>query len=94
MTAASRSLATALWRARFASGLLRPSYTTCGDRTLAAYLKQGFRLLAPWFYGMIAALEAEVGHGDDALPTLDEGLALAEETGEHWKHPLLFRRQR
>ena len=28
MTTASRSLATALWRARFASGLLRPSYTT------------------------------------------------------------------
>ena len=27
MAAASRSLATALWRARFASGLLHPSYT-------------------------------------------------------------------
>jgi hypothetical protein len=24
---------------------------------------------------------------------LNEGLALAEETGEHWKHPLLFRRK-
>ena len=33
MTAASRSLATALWRARFASGLLRPSYTTSWDTT-------------------------------------------------------------
>ena len=33
MTAASRSLATALWRARFASGLLRPSYTTNRDTT-------------------------------------------------------------
>ena len=31
MTAASRSLATALWRARFASGLLQPSYTTSCD---------------------------------------------------------------
>jgi len=28
MTAATRSLATALWGARFASGLLRPSCTT------------------------------------------------------------------
>ena len=28
MTAASRSLATALWGARFASGLLQPSYTS------------------------------------------------------------------
>jgi hypothetical protein len=34
MTAASRSLATALWRARFASGLLPLSYTTTRDATL------------------------------------------------------------
>ena len=33
MATASRSLATALWRARFASGLPRPSYTTNGDTT-------------------------------------------------------------
>ena len=33
MTTASRSLATALWRARFASGLLRPRYTTNWDTT-------------------------------------------------------------
>jgi hypothetical protein len=33
MTAASRSLATALWRARFASGLLPLSYTTTRDAT-------------------------------------------------------------
>ena len=33
MTAASRSLATAQWRARFASGLLRPTYTTNWDTT-------------------------------------------------------------
>jgi hypothetical protein len=38
---------------------------------------------------MFAALEAVGGHVDDALPTLDEGLALGEETGEHWKHPPL-----
>jgi len=34
MTAASRSLATALWGARFASGLLHPSYTINRDTTL------------------------------------------------------------
>ena len=34
MAAASRSLATALWRARFASGLLRLSYTINRDTTL------------------------------------------------------------
>ncbi len=33
MTAASRSLATALWGARFASGLLPLSYTTRWDTT-------------------------------------------------------------
>ena len=33
MTAASRSLATALWEARFASGLLPQSYTTTRDTT-------------------------------------------------------------
>jgi len=33
MTAASRSLATALGRARVASGLLHPSYTINGDTT-------------------------------------------------------------
>lgn len=33
MTAASRSLATALWGARFASGLLHPCYTTIWDTT-------------------------------------------------------------
>jgi hypothetical protein len=33
MAAASRSLATALWGARFASGLLQPSYTTYRDTT-------------------------------------------------------------
>ena len=36
MTAASRSLATALWRARFTSGLLQLSYTTRRDTTIRA----------------------------------------------------------
>jgi hypothetical protein len=34
MAAANRSLATALWEARFASGLLRRCYTTSRDTTL------------------------------------------------------------
>jgi predicted ATPase len=60
---------------------------------LEAYLKQGFRLLAPWFYGMIAELEAMADHVDDVLTTVDQGLELAQETGERWKDPLLFRRK-
>jgi hypothetical protein len=40
MAAASRSLATALWGARFASGLLRLSYTTNQDTTLSNQVVQ------------------------------------------------------
>ncbi len=40
VTTASRSLATALSKARFASGLLPPSYTTSGDTTLARSISQ------------------------------------------------------
>jgi hypothetical protein len=47
MATASHSLATALWRARFASGLLRPSYTTSLDTTLLSPVEtlpsKGFR---------------------------------------------------
>ena len=43
MTAASRSLATALRRARFASGLLRLSYTTKRDTTRILPFR-GFKL--------------------------------------------------
>ena len=45
MTAASRSLATALWRARFASGLLRRCYTTNRDTT-SVHHRLGSRSLA------------------------------------------------
>jgi hypothetical protein len=41
MAAASRSLATTLQGARFASGLLQPSYTTYRDTT-------GLRFLRGW----------------------------------------------
>ena len=41
MATASRSLATALWGARFASGLLRLSYTTPGDTT-RRWIRQHF----------------------------------------------------
>jgi hypothetical protein len=48
MAAASRSLATALWRARFASGLLHPSYTINRDTTLLTQAKalRLYRLIA------------------------------------------------
>jgi predicted ATPase len=60
---------------------------------LEAWLKQGNRIFSPWVHGLIAELQATAGHVDEALATVDQGLALAEETGEHWKDPLLFRRK-
>ena len=51
MTTASRSLATALWRARFASGLPRPRYTTNWDTTRnrrAASIYDEALLLRDW----------------------------------------------
>jgi predicted ATPase len=60
---------------------------------LEVWLKQGNRIFSPWVLGLIAELEAMAGHFDEALAAVDQGLALAEETGEHWKDPLLFRRK-
>ena len=42
MTAASRSLATALWKARFASGLLMKCYTTSWDTICALIQRKRF----------------------------------------------------
>jgi hypothetical protein len=47
MTAASRSLATALWGARFASGLLPQSYTTNRDTTLPGLFRSGTQRKKP-----------------------------------------------
>jgi class 3 adenylate cyclase/predicted ATPase len=60
---------------------------------LEVWLKQGNRIFSPWVHCLIAELEAMAGHVDAALATVDQGLALAEDTGEHWKDPLLFRRK-
>jgi hypothetical protein len=47
MTTASHSLATALWRARFASGLLECGYTTNRDTTPTGAAGLPARSLAP-----------------------------------------------
>jgi predicted ATPase len=60
---------------------------------LAAYLKQGNGLLAPWFHAMLAELEVVTGRFDDALTSVEAGLALASEAGERWTDPVLFRRK-
>ena len=55
---------------------------------LASYLALGNRSGAPSFHGLLAELEAMRPDLDGALATIDAGLAMAEETGEHCDRPL------
>jgi predicted ATPase len=61
------------------------------QEALPAYLGQGNKLVAPLFQGLLAELEAERDDADGALRRIDEALALASETGEHWTDALLHR---
>jgi predicted ATPase len=56
---------------------------------LAAYFRQGNKLYAPLFQGLLAELEAEKDDADGALRRIGEALALASETGERWTDALL-----
>jgi predicted ATPase len=58
---------------------------------LASYLAQGNKSGAPSFYGLLAELEAFRADLDGALATIDAGLAIADETGEHYTDPYLYR---
>ena len=60
-------------------------------QALASYLALGNRSGAPSFYGLLAELEAMRPDLDSALATIDAGLAIAEETGEHYTDPYLHR---
>jgi predicted ATPase len=60
-------------------------------QALQECLAQGARNGAPSFYGMIAELEALAGRAESALRSIDQALALAEETGERWTDPVLLR---
>jgi class 3 adenylate cyclase/tetratricopeptide (TPR) repeat protein len=60
-------------------------------QALASYLAQGNKSGAPSFYGLLAELEAMRPDLDGALRTIDAGLAMAEETGEHYTDPYLYR---
>ena len=59
-------------------------------QALAAYTDQGNKLSVPFYQGLLAEIEAQ----DDAegnLTRIDEALALAVETGEHWSDAFLHR---
>jgi class 3 adenylate cyclase/predicted ATPase len=69
----------------------RESGMTGLREALAKYLGQRNKLHAPLFQGRLAELEAEGQDADGALRRIDEALALANETCEHWTDVLLHR---
>ncbi|HZZ26023.1 MAG TPA: hypothetical protein VFE60_27270, partial [Roseiarcus sp.] len=60
-------------------------------RALASYLALGNKSGAPSFHGLLAELEAMRPDVDSAFAAIDAGLAIAEETGEHYTDPYLHR---
>ena len=60
-------------------------------KALETYVAQGNRLFVSYFHGLRAELEAETEGADVALTSIDEGLALAEEIGEHVSDSFLHR---
>ena len=57
---------------------------------LAAYTEQGNKLFVPLYQGLLAEFEGD-SDADGALTSIDEALALAGETGEHWTDACLHR---
>src|SRR6516162_8836348 len=60
-------------------------------QALESYVGLGNKSGAPAFYGMLAELEAMTGGYDRALTQIDQGLAMADETEEHFTDPYLHR---
>jgi hypothetical protein len=57
---------------------------------LAAYTDQGSKFAVPFYQGLLAEIEAQ-GDAEGALTRIEEALALADETGEHWTDAFLHR---
>jgi predicted ATPase len=60
-------------------------------QALATYITQGNRADAPSFHGLLAELETTTRGPDGALTLIDQGLAIAECTGERFTDPYLHR---
>jgi class 3 adenylate cyclase/predicted ATPase len=60
-------------------------------RPLAIENGRGNRLGLPFEFGLVGELEAATGNLDGALAWIGEGLAIAEETGEHYTDSFLHR---
>jgi predicted ATPase len=61
------------------------------EQALESYLARGNKSSAPSFYGLLAELEAMTRGYDRALARIAQGLAIADETGEHFTVPYLYR---
>ena len=61
------------------------------EQALTAYTAEGNRADVPSLYGLLAELEASELGPERALPSIDRGLAIADETGEHFTDPYLHR---
>jgi predicted ATPase len=59
-------------------------------QALAVLTDQGNKLGVPFFQGLLAEIEAQ-DDAEGALTRIDEALALAGETGEHWTDAFLHR---
>jgi class 3 adenylate cyclase/predicted ATPase len=59
-------------------------------QAVTAIIDQGSNALAPFFLGLLAEIEAQAD-ASSALARIDEALALAGETGEHWSDAFLHR---
>jgi predicted ATPase len=69
----------------------RESGMTGLREALAEYLGQGNKVFVPLYQSRLAELEAEGQDADGALQRIDDALALANETGDHWTDALLHR---
>ena len=58
---------------------------------LAAHTETGNKAWTPFFQGLLAEIEVEAEDAEGTLVRIDEALALAGETGEHWTDAFLHR---
>jgi len=68
----------------------RETGATALRQALAAFADQGNKLEMSFFQGLLAEIEAQ-DDAEGALTRIDEALALAGETGEHWSDAFLHR---
>jgi len=59
-------------------------------QVLAAYIDRGDKYFVPFYQGLLAEIEAQ-SNAEGALIRIEEALALAGETGEHWSDAFLHR---